>query len=174
LTPKDGETDARDGCPLFAENAEDLLTPAALAGMSGLDFIRGMRDGRLPAPPIARIMAMQLVEADPGRVAFEGEPQFSHYNPLGAVHGGWFGTMLDSCMACAVQTLLPAGQGYTTLEYKVNILRPVTSATGKLRAVGQATHVGRRTGVAEGRIVDAAGKVYATGSTTCLVFEIVP
>ena len=95
------------------------------------------------------------------------------YNPSGAVHGGWYGTLLDSCMACAVQTKLPKGFGYTTLEYKVNLLRPIFETTEDVLAVGEVDHVGRRTGVATGKIVGAeSGKLYATGSTTCIVMEI--
>lgn len=157
---------------VFAEAPDGLLSAAELASMPGLDFIRGMRDGRYPHPPICRLMDYRLVEAEEGRVVFEGRPGFDLYNPLGAVHGGWFGTLLDSCMSCAVQTRLPRGQGYTTLEYKIGMLRPVTLDTGSLQAIGETVHVGRRTGVAEGRLVDPDGKVYATGSATCLVFRI--
>ncbi|GMG81264.1 PaaI family thioesterase [Paralimibaculum aggregatum] len=160
------------GGPRFARDPAELLTPAQLAELSGRAFLEGIRDGRLPAPPIAEPMGMRLVEVGDGRVVFEGRPGFSHYNPLGSVHGGWFGTILDSCMACAVQSRLPKGQGYTTLEYRVNILRAVTAETGVLRAVGEAVRVGRRTGVAEGRLLDEAGRICATGSTTCLVFAI--
>jgi uncharacterized protein (TIGR00369 family) len=158
--------------PRFARTTADLLSPADLAAMSGLEFIRGIRDGRFPAPPIAELMGMRLVEADEGRVTFEGTPAFRHYNPLGAVHGGWFGTILDSCMACAVQTRLPAGRGYTTLEYKVSLLRPVTAETGPLRATGTVEHAGRRTATASGRLEGPDGRLYATGTTTCLVMEI--
>lgn len=156
--------------PRFAECPADLLTPAQMAGLSGIDFMRGILVGRLPAPPIARHMGMRLLEVAEGRIVFEGTPAFDHYNPLGGVHGGWFGTLLDSCMACAVMSRLPRGRGYTTLEYKVNILRPVFAETGPLRAIGTAPHVGRRTGVAEGRLEGPDGKLYALGSTTCLVF----
>ncbi len=161
-----------DATPRFAEGPDELLTPAELARLTGFEFIDGIRAGRYPAPPIARPMGMRMVEVAEGRVVFEGTPAFEHYNPLGAVHGGWFGTLLDSCMACAVQTRLPRGTGYTTLEYRVNILRAVTVATGPLRAVGETVRVGRRTGVAEGRLLGPDGRVYATGSTTCLVFDI--
>ncbi|MEM9144666.1 MAG: PaaI family thioesterase [Pseudomonadota bacterium] len=156
----------------FAEGLEDLLSVEELAAMSGFTFIDGIREGRYPAPPIARPMGMRLIEVAKGRVVFEGTPAFDHYNPLGAVHGGWFGTILDSCMACAVQTMLPAGRGYTTLEYRVNILRAVTVETGPLHAIGAVIRVGRRTGVSEGHLVDPQGRVFATGSTTCLVMEI--
>jgi len=158
--------------PMIAEGPADLPTPERLAGLSGLEVMRGILEGRLPAPPIAGPMGMRLVEVAPGRVAFEGTPAFHHYNPLGAVHGGWFGTLLDSATSCAVHTMLPAGRGYTTLEYKVNILRAVTLETGPLRATGEVQRVGRRTGVAEGRLEDAQGRLHASCLATCLVFEI--
>ncbi|MEO0819582.1 MAG: PaaI family thioesterase [Pseudomonadota bacterium] len=158
--------------PLFVESTADLLTPEALGQMSGLDFIRGIVEGRLPYPPIARPMGMRFVSAEKGRVVIEGRPAFDHYNPLGAVHGGWFGTILDSVMACAVQTTLPQGSGYTTLEYRVNILRPVLESTGGLRAIGEVDHAGRRTAVSHGRLEGPDGKLYATGSTTCMVLAL--
>jgi len=157
---------------LFATGPDELLSPAALAAITGLDFIRGIKEGRYPAPPIAEPMGMRLVEVEVGRVVFEGTPAFRHYNPLGGVHGGWFGTLLDSATSCAVQTMLPEGQGYATLDYTVRMLRGVTVETGPLRAIGTVLRVGRRTGIAEGRIVDGEGKLYATGQTSCLVFEI--
>ncbi|MEM6933762.1 MAG: PaaI family thioesterase [Pseudomonadota bacterium] len=158
--------------PFFADSLADLVQMAEVSKISGLEFIRGMLDGRFPAPPIARTLDFMLDEVDEGRVVFTGTPRFDHYNPLGAVHGGWFGTLMDSCMACAVQTCLPAGRGYTTLEYKVNIVRPAFESTGPVRAIGEARHVGRRTAVAEGRMIDADGKLYATGSTTCIVMDL--
>lgn len=158
--------------PYFARSPEDLMSPETMASMSGLDFIRGIMEGRYPAPPIAEPMGMRMVEAERGRVVFEAAPAFRHYNPLGAVHGGWFGTLLDSATSCAVQTMLPAGQGYTTLEYKVNLLKAVTVETGPLRAIGEVQRVGRRVGVAEGRVEGPDGTLYASALTTCLVFEI--
>ena len=163
---------ASEAAALFVEGPDRLLSPAELAAMPGLEFVRGMRDGRFPHPPICRALHFRLVEAEDGRVAFEGRPGFDSYNPLGAIHGGWFGALLDSAMSCAVQTRLPRGRGYTTLEYKVSMIRPVTVKTGPVRATGRAAHVGRRTGVAEGRMEDSAGRLYATGSATCLVFEL--
>ncbi len=156
----------------MAAGPEDMPTMADIGSMSGLDFIEAIRDGTLPAAPIAMTLDYDLVEAKPGWVVFAGVPKFEFYNPIGSVHGGWFGTLLDSCMACAVQTMLPKGRGYTTLEYKINILRAATTASGLIRAEGKAIHVGRRTATAEGRMVDEAGKLYATGTTTCLVMDL--
>jgi uncharacterized protein (TIGR00369 family) len=147
--------------------------PAALASaaasMSGLEFLQAIRDGRLPAPPIARLLGFRLVEVDTGHAAFEVVPGEQHYNPIGLVHGGLAMTLLDSAMGCAVHTHMPAGGGYTTLEAKTNLTRPITAQTGMLRAVGKVLHIGARVATAEGRLVDSAGKLYAHASTTCMV-----
>jgi uncharacterized protein (TIGR00369 family) len=158
--------------PRFVDRVEDLPTVSEIAALSGFEVMQGVLIGRLPTPPICRTVGFRLAEVDEGRVVFEGAPEFRHYNVLGGVHGGWFGTLLDSCMGCAVHTRLPRGKGYTTLEYKINIIRPAGSATGTLRAIGEATHVGRRTAVAKGKLVDGAGKLFAQGSTTCLIFDL--
>ena len=155
-----------------ARSAAELPTHAEMAALSGVEFMRGIAAGRLAGAPISELANMHLAEVGDGHVVFEAEPRFGHYNPLGAVHGGWFGILLDSAMACAVMTRLPRGQGYTTLEYKINILRPVFETTGRLRATGRSVHAGRRTATAEGRLEDAEGRLYATGTTTCLVMEI--
>ena len=159
----------------FADDVNGLLSADEIAGMSGFDFINGILKGELPAPPICGALNYWLEEVEMGRVVFASEPVFSAMNPIGTIHGGWFGTVLDSCMACAVQTMLPKGRLYTTLEFKVNILRPILPDTGTYLAIGEVDHVGRRTGVSHGRIIGKAdGKTYATGSTTCHVFEATP
>lgn len=159
--------------PVFAQSPADLLSLDELKKMSGFDFLSGIADGRLPAPPICRPMNFRMVEVAEGRVAFEGRPTFDHYNPIGGVHGGWFGTLLDSCMACAVQSTLPVGAGYTTLEYRVNIVRPLFEGGETVRAEGLCLHAGRRTGIAEGKLVGCdSGKLYATGATTCLIMTL--
>ncbi len=140
--------------------------------LSGLEFLQKLIDGELPAPPIARAMNFFLKEVKPGFAVFTCTPSFDHYNPIGSVHGGLAGTLLDSCMSCAVQTLLPAGQGYTTLEYRVHLVRGMSDKTGEVRAEGRVVHAGRRTSTAEGRIVDAQGKLYAHGTTTCIVLDL--
>lgn len=128
-----------------------------------------IRDGTLPQPPIAKILNYRVTEVGPGRVVFMGTPTFDHCNPMGTVHGGWYGTLLDSAMACAVMTVVPEGSFYTTLEYKVNLVRSIPLNT-EILAEGVVQHGGRSTGVAEGWIRGAAdGKLYATGSTTCLI-----
>ncbi len=158
--------------PRIAASIADLATPELVASMSGLDLLNAMFAGELPHPPICRPLNFRIDRVAFGEVDFVGEPVFDATNPLGAIHGGWFATLLDSCMACAVQSTLPRGRSYTTLEFKVNIIRPLTHDSGPVRAAGIASHVGRRTGVAEGRLTGIAdGKLYATGSTTCHVFD---
>jgi len=158
---------------LHVDKAEDLASRETIASMSGLEFIQAIQRGELPSPPISKTLDYWMEEAVEGKVTFRGKPSFKAMNPIGTIHGGWFGTLLDSCMACAVQTMLPVGLGYTTLEYKVNVIRPLFSDSDEVLAIGEASHVGRRTGIAEGRIVGAQdGKLYATASTTCMVFSL--
>jgi uncharacterized protein (TIGR00369 family) len=139
---------------------------------SGLDFLRRIADGTVPQPPIAATLGFILAEAAPGLVVFTMTPDGRHYNPIGAVHGGVACTLLDSCMSCAVQTHVPKGFGYTTLELKVNLVRPITASTGPIRAEGRSLHTGRRSGTAEGKILDARGNLLAHGTTTCMIFEL--
>jgi uncharacterized protein (TIGR00369 family) len=149
------------------------LVPADVAAtMSGLELLRDMIAGRFPGPPIMQLMGFRLVEVEHGRAVFAGTPGFEHYNPLGTVHGGYAATLLDSCMGCSVHTTLPKGIGYTTLEFKVSLVRAVTSDTGEVRAEGKIISSGRRVATAEGRLTDAGGRLLAHATTTCLVFEL--
>jgi uncharacterized protein (TIGR00369 family) len=149
--------------------------PQALAdaarSLSGIEFLRAIRDGRLPAPPMALLLGFKLVEAEPGHAVFEVLPGERHYNPIGVVHGGLAMTLLDSAMGCAVQTQVPAGSAYATLEAKTNLTRAITSKTGKLRAIGKVVHIGARVATAEGRLVDESDKLYAHATTTCIVLR---
>jgi len=149
--------------------------PAALAAagrsMAGIEFLRALRDGRLPLPPIAQLLGFSLVEVEPGLAVFECVPGEQHYNPIGVVHGGLAMTLLDSAMGCCVQTRMPAGGGYTTLEAKTNLVRAITAQTGRLRAIGKVVHLGNRIATAEGRLEDASGKLYAHATTTCIVLN---
>ncbi|MGY8904604.1 MAG: PaaI family thioesterase [Burkholderiales bacterium] len=151
-----------------------LATPDMLAGKTGLQQMQAMLDGAAPYPHIADTMDFFLVEVAEGRAVFQGTPQLRHYNPLGSVHGGWYGTLLDSCMGCAVHTTMAAGRAYTTAEYSINIVRSASHKTGPLRAIGSVLHTGRQLATAEGRIVGTDGKLYAHATTTCLVFEYPP
>ena len=143
-----------------------------IKGHSGLEFLRRIAEGRVPQPPIGHTLGFELSEVAPGFALFTMTPAFRHYNPIGTVHGGVASTLLDSCMSCAIQTHLEQGQGYTTLELKVNVVRPITESTGPVRAEGRSLHVGRRSGTAEGKIVDAKGTLLAHGTTTCLIFPL--
>ena len=138
--------------------------------LSGLSFLEAIRDGRLPAPPVSRLLGLTLAEVENGRAVFECEPSEAHYNPVGTVHGGVISTLLDSALSCAVHTTLPAGTGSTRAELKVNFIRPVVTGTGRLRAEGRGIHAGSRLATAEARLTDAAGKLYGYAVGTCLVF----
>ncbi|ABY22136.1 thioesterase family protein [Renibacterium salmoninarum ATCC 33209] len=151
----------------------DPLVGAELAKtMSGLAYMQAMIDGKIPPPPISGLMNMTAVSAETGLVTFACTPDESQYNPIGTVHGGLVCTLLDSVCGCAVQTTLPAGQSYTSLEIKINYLRPVLAHTGELIAVGRVTKPGSSAAFAEGEIRDQAGKLIATASSTLLVFPV--
>ena len=139
--------------------------------VSGIEYLRALQAGELPPPPFAVLMGIWITEVSEGRVVFAAEPGEYHYNPLGTVHGGVMATLLDSALGCAVQSLLPAGTSYTTLELKVNYLRPVTTKTGMVYAEGKIIHLGGRIATAEARLTDAAGKLYAHGTTTCIILR---
>lgn len=139
--------------------------------MSGLEFVRGLVSGSLPLNTMAKTLGYDIVEADEGRVVIAAMAGADHMNPNGTIHGGVAATLLDSCMGLAVRTLLPKGVGSTTLEFKISFLRPVTAESGLLRAEGKALMVGRRTGIAEGRLTGSDGKLLVHGTTTCLNLE---
>ena len=149
--------------------------PRALAksadGLSGMEYLQKIVAGELPPPPFGVLLNFRIAELSEGHAVFTVEPAEYHYNPIGVVHGGLAATLLDSAMGCAVHSTLPAGAGYTTLEIKVNYLRPMSAETGEVRCEADIIHAGRTTAVAEGRIVDAKGKIYAHGTTTCIIFR---
>jgi uncharacterized protein (TIGR00369 family) len=148
-----------------------VARPEQVAGKTGMEFFEAIFSGEIPYPPIGETLDFIPMEMRPGRAVFQGRPQLRHYNPLGTVHGGWFATLLDSCVACSIHTLLPAGKAYTTAELKINIVRPLTTKVPLVRAEGQVIHMGNRMGTADGRIVGPDGKLYAHASTTCFIFE---
>jgi uncharacterized protein (TIGR00369 family) len=148
-----------------------LARPDQVAGKSGLQVFEAMLAGILPPPPITTTLRFRLVEASLGHAEFQGAPAFEHYNPLGSVHGGWTATLLDSCVGCAVHTLLPPGKAYTTLELKVNFVKGLTDRVPLVRAVGRVIHSGNRVATAEGRLVGADGTLFAHATTTCLIFD---
>jgi uncharacterized protein (TIGR00369 family) len=162
---------------LTEQSVRSRLAPSGTApreqvfGLTGMEVFQAIFAGELPAPPIGETMDFIPVHMEPGIAVFQGRPQLRHYNPLGTVHGGWFCTLLDSAVGCAVHTTLPAGRGYTTLEIKVNMLRPLTASVPLVRAEGRVIHAGRQVATAEGRIVGPDGRIYAHAVTTCMIFD---
>ena len=152
------------------EDPMDALTRGA--DLSGLEFIRAIFDGKLPAPPITVTIGFTGGTAEEGKATFVGEAGEHLFNPIGVVHGGFATTILDSAMGCAVHTTMAVGEAYTTLEVKVNFVRPITLDTGPVRCEGTVIHRGGKIATAEGRLVaERTGKLLAHGTTTCLVFK---
>lgn len=150
---------------------DPMRSALAARELPGRAFLEAMVAGELPPPPVMRLLNIGFGELDTGRVVFTLEPAEYHYNPIGTVHGGVLSTLCDSAMGCAVHSTLPAGASYTTLELKVNFVRPVTAGTGRLRCEGTVIHMGGRTATAEARLTDAAGKLYAHATTTCMIMR---
>jgi uncharacterized protein (TIGR00369 family) len=150
---------------------DPMLGAAAWREMSGLEYLHAMLDGKLPPPPIANLLNMMLTRADAGTVTFTCTPDESAYNPIGLIHGGLVCTLLDSVIGCAVQTTLPAGVAYTSVEIKVNYLRPLHANSGELTAHGRTTKPGRKIAFAEGDVRNSDGKIMATASGTCLIIN---
>jgi uncharacterized protein (TIGR00369 family) len=152
--------------------SDPSLNSAQVGAMSGLEFLRAITAGDLPAPPISRMLGMGRIDAEEGEVVVHLEPEEYHYNPLGSMHGGVMATLLDTATGCAVHSTLPAGYGYTSIDLTTKFLRPVTVASGQLRCVGTVVSRGRRTALAEARLTDAAGRLVAMATSSCLIFEI--
>jgi uncharacterized protein (TIGR00369 family) len=151
----------------------DPLEAAGLGrGLSGPEYLARIRSGEVPPPPISATLGFRLAEIGEGFAVFDMKPEEFHYNPLATVHGGVICTLLDSAMSCAVHTLLPKGRGYTTAELKINFVRPITRETPLVRAEGRVIHPGRQLATAEGKLVDANGRLYAHGVATCLMFDL--
>ena len=149
-----------------------VVTPDLLGASSGLEFLRGIIDGKYPVPPIADLIGLSLTEVDFGRAVFQSTPEFRHYNPLGTVHGGVISALLDSAAACAVHSVLPAGVGYTSLDLTVKYLRPVTASTGRVVVTGTLLSRGSRTALAEARLTDSRGRLLAYASSSCMIFAL--
>jgi uncharacterized protein (TIGR00369 family) len=148
-----------------------LLPPEELHAMSGLDFLRGCIEGSVPYPPVAGQLGMELLDAEEGAVRWRVSPPDWFLNPAGVVHGGFAMTVLDTAMACAVDSARPAGRASTTLEAKINLTRAIRPGAGPLAAEGRLVTIGQRTGTAEGRLLDAGGRTLAFATTTCLIFD---
>ncbi|MFD7438741.1 PaaI family thioesterase [Streptomyces sp. NPDC059861] len=148
------------------------VSAAAVGRASGLEFLQDVLAGRLPAPPIAATLNFSLEEVEAGRAVFAMEPGEEHYNPIGSVHGGVYATLLDSAAGCAVQTVLPAGMGYTSLDLTLKFLRPITVDTGKVRAVGTVLSQGRRTALAQAELFDATDRLLAHATSSCMLIPV--
>jgi uncharacterized protein (TIGR00369 family) len=140
-------------------------------GLRGIEYFRKMMAGELPPPAMLELLGIRLVEVDEGRVVFSATADERFYNGTGVAHGGFAATLLDTALGCAINSTMPVGKRFTTLELKVNLTRPLTKEVGPLRCEAKVVHVGGRTATSEGRIVDATGKLYAHGTTTCIVVE---
>lgn len=151
-----------------------LADPRRVQGKTGLQVMMALLEGELPHPYMADTFDRDLVELGDGLAIFQATPQLKHYNPLGSVHGGWYATLLDFALGCAVQTKLPAGRSYTTSQLNINIVRAANLNTGPLRCVGTALHVGRQVGTSEAKIVGPDGTLFAHATTTCFIFESKP
>src|SRR5437764_120224 len=153
----------------------DNTVPSTLAerrrDISGLEFFQEMMAGAIDPPPMIALLGLRLVEAEAGRVVFAGTAVEEFYNGMGVAHGGWAATLLDSALGCAINTLQPAGRSFTTLELTINYTRPLRREVGEVRCEASVIHAGNRTATASARIVDAAGKIYAHGTTTCILVE---
>jgi uncharacterized protein (TIGR00369 family) len=153
-----------------ADYSYGVVDSGILKSYDGLGFLKAIIAGTVPQPPICEVMGFHLTEADSGRAVFEGLPDLQHYNPIGSVHGGFAATLLDSALGCAIFSTLHKGDGWTTLELKLNYVRGMSGDTGPVRAEGRIIHRGRTVATSEGDLKDAAGKLYAHATTTCMIF----
>ncbi|HNW03086.1 MAG TPA: PaaI family thioesterase [Burkholderiaceae bacterium] len=149
-----------------------VARPDQIAGKTGLEMMQAMMRGEIPYPPISKTLDFLILEAELGRAVFQGTPGAQHLNPMGSVHGGWFATLLDSALGCAVHTMMPPGRGYTTAELGVNLVKAITPKVQRVRAEGKVIHCGRQLATAEARLIGPDGTLYAHATTTCLVFEM--
>ena len=149
-----------------------VATAAQIQGKTGLEVMQALMHGQAPYAPIAQTLNFLLVEVSPGVAVFQGAPSPAHLNPLGTIHGGWFATLLDSALGCAVHTLMPPGRGYTTADLSVKLVKALTPKVQRVRAIGTVVHCGRQLATAEARLVGPDGTLYAHASTACLVFEM--
>lgn len=149
-----------------------VARPEQVAGKTGLELMEMMLRAEIPYAAIAKTLSFQIIEVGPGKAVFQGTPRAEHLNPMGGIHGGWFATLLDSALGCAIHTMMPAGRGYTTAELSVNLVKGLTIKVPRVRAEGKVIHCGRQLATAEARLVGADGTLYAHATTTCLVFEM--
>jgi uncharacterized protein (TIGR00369 family) len=153
---------------------DPAIAAAAATYLDGAQFLQAILDGSLPGPPLARTLDFVPVSVQPGAVTFEFTPAEFHYNPMGSVHGGVLAALCDSACGCAVHSTLPPGTSYASLDLSIKFLRPVTSAAGRMRCEGTVTHQGGRSALAEARLTDSGGKLFAFATSTCMIFRPPP
>lgn len=166
--------EARVRQALLAGPGPGVASPEQIAGKTGLQVMQAMLNGDIPHAAIASTLDFLVISVAEGTATFQGTPRESHFNPMGTVHGGWFATLLDSALGCAVHTLMPPGRAYTTAELSVNIVKALTPKVQRVRAVGRVIHCGRQLATAEAQLVGPDGTLYAHATTTCLVFDMKP
>ncbi|HMO34960.1 MAG TPA: PaaI family thioesterase [Gemmatales bacterium] len=149
-----------------------ILDPAIVKQLTGMELIQGILNGTLPHAALAKTLDFLMLEAEPGRTLFQGAPSEKHLNPMGVIHGGWFASILDSALGCAIITRMEPGQAFTTVELSVNIVRALSPAIQRVRAEAQVLHCGRQLATAEARLTGPDGKLYAHATTTCLVYKV--
>jgi uncharacterized protein (TIGR00369 family) len=175
VSPRPSERDGAvtNGAPRSRAYTWDdpSVTAEAARQRDGKEFLEAILDGSLPAAPVARTLDFLPVSVQPGTVVFEFSPAEFHYNPIGSVHGGVIATLCDSACGCAVQSMLPAGTVYTSLDLSVKFLRPVSSATGPMTCEGTVIHLGGRSALAQARLTDSAGRLHAHASSSCMIFR---
>jgi uncharacterized protein (TIGR00369 family) len=168
------EQEAKVKAALAGGAGPGVARPEQVAGLTGLQFLQAMLGGKVPFASIAQTLDFALIEVEQGRAVFQGVPGAGHLNPMGTVHGGWYATLLDSAMGCAVHTLMPPGRAYTTAEMSVKLVRAIKPTVVRVRAEGQVLHCGRQLATAQAQLVGPDGTLYAHASTTCLVFDLPP
>lgn len=157
----------------FSTTWDDPMIGASVArSMSGIDYLSAIIRGEIPPPPIARFFGMTLIAASEGKATFSVTPAEQHYNPIGSVHGGFYCTLLDSAMGCAIHTMLPKGAGYATIDIHAYLTRQITLSTGELHCHGEIIHVGRRLATAQARLVDMNGKLYGHATSSCMILSV--
>jgi uncharacterized protein (TIGR00369 family) len=157
---------------MLSGSGSGVATHAQVAGKNGLEVMQALLNGEIPFAAIGKTLDFMLIEATVGRAVFQGTPGPAHLNPMGGIHGGWYATLLDSALGCAVHTMMPVGRGYTTAELSVNIVKAITPKVMRVRAEGKVIHCGRQLATAEARLFGPDGTLYAHATTTCLVFEL--
>lgn len=157
---------------LNVPRARGTLTHDDVRRLTGLQLFEAMLRGELPGAPIGETLNFVLIEVSPGHTIFQGQPTAKLHNPMGGIHGGWYATLLDSCMACAVHTTLPQGRAYTTTEFNVHLVRAIPPQLERVRAVGQVLHQGKQLATAEGKLIGPDGRLYAHSTSSCLIFDL--